>query len=135
MRVVIAGGGNVGTFIAEDLVKAGHSVVIVEVDADRVSGDCLEYRWRDQPRGACGHYDAHFGTGILKTPHDVRALIGSDAACDAQQYTLFFQLAQNGSAWRGKTSTKVTVKRKQSRCFVHQTISFAAGFEAPRNRK
>ena len=37
MRVVIAGGGNVGTFIAEDLVKAGHEVVIVEVDADRVA--------------------------------------------------------------------------------------------------
>jgi len=36
MRVVIAGGGNVGTFIAEDLEKAGHDVVIVEVDADRV---------------------------------------------------------------------------------------------------
>ena len=37
MRVVIAGGGNVGTFIAEDLAKAGHEVVIVEVDADRVA--------------------------------------------------------------------------------------------------
>jgi trk system potassium uptake protein TrkA len=36
MRVVIAGGGNVGTFIADDLVKAGHEVSIVEVDADRV---------------------------------------------------------------------------------------------------
>src|SRR4051794_4737312 len=36
MRVVIAGGGNVGTFIADDLVKAGHDVSIVEVDADRV---------------------------------------------------------------------------------------------------
>lgn len=37
MRVVIAGGGNVGTFIAEDLAKAGHEVVIVEVDGDRVA--------------------------------------------------------------------------------------------------
>jgi trk system potassium uptake protein TrkA len=37
MRVVIAGGGNVGTFIAEDLAKAGHDVVIVEVDANRVA--------------------------------------------------------------------------------------------------
>ena len=36
MRVVIAGGGNVGTFIADDLVKAGHEVTIVEVDPDRV---------------------------------------------------------------------------------------------------
>ena len=37
MRIVIAGGGNVGTFIAEDLAKAGHEIVIVEVDADRVA--------------------------------------------------------------------------------------------------
>jgi trk system potassium uptake protein TrkA len=37
MRVVIAGGGNVGTFIAEDLFKAGHQVTIVEVDGDRVA--------------------------------------------------------------------------------------------------
>ncbi len=37
MRVVIAGAGSVGTFIAEDLAKAGHEVVIVEVDGDRVA--------------------------------------------------------------------------------------------------
>lgn len=36
MRVVIAGGGNVGTFIATDLVKAGHQVTVVEVDPARV---------------------------------------------------------------------------------------------------
>ena len=36
MRVVIAGGGNVGTFIADDLVKAGHEVSVVEVDSERV---------------------------------------------------------------------------------------------------
>jgi trk system potassium uptake protein TrkA len=37
MRVVIAGGGNVGTFIASELVAAGHEVTVVEVDADRVA--------------------------------------------------------------------------------------------------
>ncbi len=36
MRVVIAGGGNVGTFMADELHRAGHEVVIVEVDRDRV---------------------------------------------------------------------------------------------------
>jgi trk system potassium uptake protein TrkA len=36
MRVVIAGGGNVGTFIADELNRGGHDVVIVELDADRV---------------------------------------------------------------------------------------------------
>ena len=37
MKIVIAGGGNVGTFIAGDLVKAGHEVTIVEVDGERVA--------------------------------------------------------------------------------------------------
>ena len=36
MRVVIAGGGNVGTYIAGELQRAGHDVLIVEVDPDRV---------------------------------------------------------------------------------------------------
>ncbi len=36
MRVVIAGAGNVGTFIADDLAKAGHQVTLIEVDGDRV---------------------------------------------------------------------------------------------------
>ncbi len=50
MRVVIAGGGNVGTFIADDLVKAGHDVTLVEIAADRVKaaqklGEPLGVRW------------------------------------------------------------------------------------------
>ncbi len=35
MRVVIAGGGNVGAFIADDLIKAGHDVTVVEIDGKR----------------------------------------------------------------------------------------------------
>ncbi len=37
MKVVIAGGGNVGTFIASELSQAGHDVLIVEVDADHAA--------------------------------------------------------------------------------------------------
>ena len=37
MRVVIAGGGNVGTYIAGELTKAGHEVLVVEQDPDRVA--------------------------------------------------------------------------------------------------
>src|SRR6188472_4214754 len=36
MRVVICGGGNVGAFIAGELAKAEHDVLIIEVDPDRV---------------------------------------------------------------------------------------------------
>lgn len=50
MRVVIAGGGNVGTYIAGELQGAGHDVLIVEVDPDRVaraqvSGEPVGVAW------------------------------------------------------------------------------------------
>ena len=37
MRVVIVGGGNVGTYIASELRRDGHEVLIVEVDPARGS--------------------------------------------------------------------------------------------------
>lgn len=50
MKVVIVGGGNVGAFTAEELMREGHDVTIIEVDADRVaravkSGDADRVRW------------------------------------------------------------------------------------------
>ncbi|MEJ7583900.1 MAG: TrkA family potassium uptake protein [Acidimicrobiales bacterium] len=50
MRVVIAGGGNVGTFIGDDLAKAGHDVTIVENDPQRIQlahqlGEPKGVRW------------------------------------------------------------------------------------------
>jgi len=37
MRVVLVGGGNVGTYIARELHAAGHEVLIVEADPNRVA--------------------------------------------------------------------------------------------------
>ncbi len=37
MKVAIAGGGNVGTYIAADLKEAGHDVLVIEQDADLVA--------------------------------------------------------------------------------------------------
>ena len=34
MKIAIAGAGNVGTFIAEDLQQAGHDVLLIEQDFD-----------------------------------------------------------------------------------------------------
>ncbi len=50
MKVVIAGGGNVGTYIADELHRAQHEVVIVEVDPRRVaeaikSGEPAGVKW------------------------------------------------------------------------------------------
>ncbi|MGH9068470.1 MAG: potassium channel family protein, partial [Acidimicrobiales bacterium] len=37
MRVVIAGAGNVGVFIAEDLLRAKHTIRVIEQDPEVVS--------------------------------------------------------------------------------------------------
>ncbi len=47
MRVVIVGGGNVGTYIASELRRDGHEVLIVEVDPERVS----EMQAKGEPAG------------------------------------------------------------------------------------
>ena len=47
MKVAIAGGGNVGTYIAADLKEAGHDVMVIEQDAalvDRLSSS-LDVEW------------------------------------------------------------------------------------------
>src|ERR687898_580648 len=51
MKVVIAGGGAVGTFIADELQQAGHEVHLIEQDADRVE----RMRSTDYPKGATWH--------------------------------------------------------------------------------
>jgi trk system potassium uptake protein TrkA len=48
MRIVVAGGGSVGTFIGDELAGAGHDVVIVERDPSRVAkagGGTSGARW------------------------------------------------------------------------------------------
>ena len=79
MRVVIAGAGSVGTFIAEDLVKAGHEVVIVEVNEERVA----EAEQAGEPAGA--HWIAadaceveELGRSGIDTADVVAAVTGDD---------------------------------------------------------
>ncbi|MGH9179897.1 MAG: potassium channel family protein [Acidimicrobiales bacterium] len=47
MKVAIAGGGNVGTYIAADLKAAGHEVLIIEQDPDVVArvSPTVNVRW------------------------------------------------------------------------------------------
>ncbi len=46
MKVVIAGGGNVGTFLAADLQSTGHDVLVVEIDPEVVErAGQTTFRW------------------------------------------------------------------------------------------
>ena len=50
MKVVIAGGGNVGTYLTRDLTIAGHDVLVIEIDpavAERGAGLGLKWMVRD----------------------------------------------------------------------------------------
>jgi trk/ktr system potassium uptake protein len=51
MKVVIAGGGAVGTFIADELQQAGHTVDIIEQDLERVE----RARSTSEPAGVAWH--------------------------------------------------------------------------------
>ncbi len=52
MKVVIAGGGNVGTYLALDLQEAGHDVLVIEIDPDVAErGASLGLKW--MVRDAC----------------------------------------------------------------------------------
>ncbi|HEX6570080.1 MAG TPA: TrkA family potassium uptake protein, partial [Acidimicrobiales bacterium] len=51
MKVVIAGGGAVGTFIAGELQEAGHEVHLIEQDGDRVA----RLRAVGEPAGVTWH--------------------------------------------------------------------------------
>ena len=50
MRVAIAGAGNVGLFIANDLVSAGHQVQLIEQNPTVVDRSTLGRRCRVAPR-------------------------------------------------------------------------------------
>jgi hypothetical protein len=53
-----------------------------------MAGNGLEHGRRHQPGGTRRHHHANIGTGILQAPDQVRALVGGDAAGDAENDTL-----------------------------------------------
>lgn len=49
MKVIVAGAGNVGTFLAEDLTESGHEVLVLERDGglvERLAGEHPAVTWR-----------------------------------------------------------------------------------------
>src|SRR3954451_24869840 len=79
MRVLIVGGGNVGTYIAAELRKAKHEVSIVEIDTERVE----EARLTGEPEGvtwlnADGCEVSEFGQAHPERADVVVAVTGDD---------------------------------------------------------
>ncbi len=68
MRVVIAGAGKVGVFLADDLVAAGHEVLVIEKDAEVVS------RRNPSPVGAENRENRAKVTWLVGDACDMRVL-------------------------------------------------------------
>ena len=64
MRVVIAGGGSVGRFIAEQLFNTGHEVTIL--DNDKSNSWSHSYTYTDDPCGDDHHFMALNNSGITE---------------------------------------------------------------------
>lgn len=79
MRVIIVGGGNVGTYIASELAGSGHEVLIVEIDPERVA----QAEAGAFPKGATwlnadGCEVTELGTAHPETAEVVVAVTGDD---------------------------------------------------------
>ena len=59
--------------------------LVPEVGAHRASGDGLERQRSHELLRAARHDDLHFGAVLHEPAHEVRALVGGDAAGDAEQ--------------------------------------------------
>lgn len=82
MRVVIVGGGKVGTFIAAELVGAGHDVTVLEQDPDRCAhvrdGHSSPKAARAEWRNADGCEVDALAAAELETADVVVAVTGDD---------------------------------------------------------
>ena len=79
MRVIIVGGGNVGTYIGKELIEAKHDVVIVEIDPDRIEraeagGMARGAKWLNVD----GCEVSEFGLAHPETAEVVVAVTGDD---------------------------------------------------------
>ena len=79
MRVIIVGGGNVGTYIGKELVGAKHQVVIVEIDPDRVARAEASGIWQGTEwLNVDGCEVSEFGLAHPETAEVVVAVTGDD---------------------------------------------------------
>ena len=79
MRVIIVGGGNVGTYIGKELVSAKHQVVIVEIDPDRVARAEASGIWQGTEwLNVDGCEVSEFGLAHPETAEVVVAVTGDD---------------------------------------------------------
>ena len=60
------------------------------------AGQGLKCGRADEMRRALGHDDLHLGVSVLKSPHQIRRLVGGDARADTEEDALAGQVAQGG---------------------------------------
>ncbi|MNX67469.1 hypothetical protein D3C86_986000 [compost metagenome] len=74
----------IGPFGQFDVAHGGFGRRVQQVQVHRVPGQCLHGQRGDELGTATGHDHAHFGALVHQAANQVGALVGSDAAADAQ---------------------------------------------------
>ncbi|MCY1280381.1 hypothetical protein D9M69_359920 [compost metagenome] len=67
-----------------DVAHGGFGGGVEQVEVYRVAGQCLQGQRGDELAAALGHYHAHFGALVAQPANQFGALVGGDAAADAQ---------------------------------------------------
>jgi hypothetical protein len=66
-----------------DMAHGGFGGRVEQVEVHRMAGEGLQGQRGDEFAPALGHHHAHFGALILESAHQFGALVGGDAATDA----------------------------------------------------
>jgi trk system potassium uptake protein TrkA len=129
MKVIVAGGGSVGRFTAEQLVAAGHEVIVVENDR----GVVRNYGKEEEAKGvrwhlgdacdvevlrAAGVGDAEVVAAVTGDDEDnlVVSLLAKQEWCKKQ-----FRLATSSNSWTSKAAKPNSPKLRWLRIHQHAT--------------
>ncbi len=86
MRSAVAGAieDQVGPLGQFDMAHGGLGGRVEQVEVHRVAGQRLQGQRGDELAAAAGHDHAHFGALVAQAADQLGALVGGDAAADAQ---------------------------------------------------
>ena len=98
-----------------DVAHRGFGRLVPQIRAHRLAGDGLKRQRRDELLRAARHHDLHVGAALDQAADEIRALVGGDAAGDAEQNLAGLRAHGRGlwarAAGRGKRPARIPAFR------------------------
>ena len=107
-----------------DVTHGGFRRAVPQVAAGGPAGHRLEAYGCDEPLRACGHHHLHFGAALGQPAHQLRTLVGGDAAGDAEQNTSL------GRQWMPLNSLKRAISLSNCLLIVASSERFSRRFSS-----